>query len=537
MAYESIMSVPVSRKRQAAMRRRFIAFSSVLFLIILVSGTVAFVLLMLEFRQNSARGDLVQTVELERHKLEAWVGSDIAIVLKMATSPVIQRYFMNPGDSGMAGITLRDIDGYRDMLSTGSLFWVNDRDRKFILDGKEAYTVDPADTALYWYNMTMYETEKYNFNIDYDPHLDVTNIWMNAPVSGPGGEPLGILGTGMNLSSFIDTIYQSYGGGAKLYFFNNLGEITGARDHGLAAGKVGIDKELGRIGADILAGMGDLKAGDIKFFEIRDEGMRGMAALARIPALDWYVAAVHSYTIADTLNNGMTALFAVMMGVIFLVFVVFNIFLIKLLGPLYHMVKKIGKLALGWDQRPHSAADEEVKTLGEFLNMTIVDELTGIHSRRYFDESVKETLGELSKSGGKLSVLVVDIDFFKNYNDTYGRDMGDNCLRGVAAALNHCMDGDGCFVARYDGDKFVAVLPNTGEEEARQAAERLLRRVHDCCIPHAHSYAGAYVTVSIGGATGAPGQYPDAGGYLERAGTALARSRHYGGNQYAFENF
>jgi len=520
------------------MRRHFIVFSSLLFLFIFISGSIAFIILMEQVRYRDAMDRLARTVELERHKLEAEVNSDIAIVLKMATSPVILQYFLNPYDPVASAIALKDIEGYRRMFASASLFWVKDKNKKFFLDGREAYTVDPDDPELYWYNMTMHNTEHYNFNIDYDPHLKVTNIWINAPVFDADGKPLGILGTGINLSQFIDAIYKDYTGNADLYFFNAFGEITGARNIDLVVNKVGVDRHFGRIGHEILDAAKKIAPGETNFFEIPDRN--GIAALASIPALEWHVLAIHRFSIADILGTGMTALFAVMMAVILAVFAVFNIFLAKLLGPLYHMVKEIGQISTNWNLKPKNEAvndSVEAVTLGEFLNMTIMDELTGIYNRRYFDGNIKQIIKSLSGAHGKMSILMVDIDYFKNYNEAYGEVMGDNCLRGIAAALSQCLDRDDDFVARYGGEEFVVVLTNSDEDGARRMAEKLLKRVRDCCIPHERSDAAAIVTISIGGTTAAVKHSHNGSDYVKRTEAALHRSKYYGRNQYSFENF
>jgi methyl-accepting chemotaxis protein len=519
------------------MKRQFLFFSIALFLTIFISGSIAFVLLMGQLRHDNARHELMRTVELERHKLEAEVTSDIAVVQKMASAPLVLQYFSNPDDPDIRRIAHQDLEGYRRIFTSGSLFWVKDSDKHFYLDGRHAYTVDPDDPELYWYNMTMFETERYNFNIDYDPHLKVTNIWINAPVFDADGKALGILGTGVNLSDFVNNIYCGYTGSAELYFFNDLGEITGARDIDIVANKVGIGQYLGRLGDEMFAGRKYIVPGETKFFDFYG-AQDGVAALASIPALEWYVAALHRFTIADALDTGMTVLFAVMMAIIFIVFAVFNIFLAKLLGPLHQMVKKIGQLSKEWDLKPQNGetdGKDEIGTLGEFLNMTIIDELTGLYNRRYFDGTMKQAIKNLSRSDGKLSVLMIDVDFFKDYNDTYGHDMGDSCLRGIAAALSHCLEREEDFVSRYGGEEFVVVLPNTDEDGARVIAEKLLKRVRDCCIPHANSVAADTVTISIGGTTGTAKHSQNVSDYVKRADSALYKSKRGGRNLYTFE--
>ena len=244
------MSQPVLRRKRQYLLH-FIAFSAILFLFIFVVGSAAFLLSMRQIIRSNKGDELVRLLDTERHKMEMEVEHDIAGVLKMASSPVIQQHFLDPDNLEIAATAFKDIEGYRAMFSSASIFWVKDNDKKFFTDkkffaeGKEDYTVDPTDPVLYWYNMTMYETERYNFNIDFDPHLKVTNIWINAPVYDPDGKPIGILGIGVNLSDFIFGIYQNYSGSAEFYFFNTLGEITGSKKVEQVSSKEHIDTMFG----------------------------------------------------------------------------------------------------------------------------------------------------------------------------------------------------------------------------------------------------------------------------------------------------
>jgi hypothetical protein len=120
---------------------------------------------------------------------------------------------------------------------------------------------------------------------------------------------------GMNLSDFVNTINERYSGLAQVYFFNTAGEITGVRDIELVSGKKNLDKELGCTGIEILAGVRKLSYVESKYFQTHD--WKGVAAFSRIPALDWSIAAIHRFTIKDTLQTGITLLFAVMMVIIF----------------------------------------------------------------------------------------------------------------------------------------------------------------------------------------------------------------------------
>jgi diguanylate cyclase (GGDEF)-like protein len=537
MTYNNLFAIPVSRKKQTSMRRKFIVFSSVLFLLIFVIGSVAFFILMRQMLHDNAGNELMQIVEIEKFKLEAYVNGEIAIVRKMATSPLIQQYFLNPDDEETAKIALEDIEGYRRTFLSNSLFWINDADKKFYINGEYAYTIDPRDSGNYWYNMTLYETQTYNFNINYNPELDMTNLWINAPVFDKGQKAIGMLGTGMDLPGFINALSMNYYGQTELYFFNAAGEITGTQDIELVEKKVFLEDKLGQTGAEILAKVKNLKEGEINYFKIND-WRGGVAAFCKIPALDWNIAAIHHLTIMDTLQTGMTLLFAVMMVVIFSIFVVLNLFTSVLLEPLNRLVKKLSKISREWELQPQNEMKhkDEVETLGEFLNMTIIDQLTGIYNKRFLNGNLKKIIKSLSRSNGKLSLLMADIDCFKKYNDTYGHDMGDKCLQKVASTLTQCVTREEDFVARYGGEEFAIVLPNTDEEGAGIIAEKILRKINECNIPHKNSDVADFVTVSVGGTTCTVKYTQNESDFIKRADEALYKSKQDGRNRYTFKS-
>jgi diguanylate cyclase (GGDEF)-like protein len=516
------------------MRRKFLIFSAVLFLLIFVIGSTSFVFIRRQILHDTAGNELIQIVEIEKLKLEAYVNGEIAIVRKMATSPLIQHYFMDPENEELARIALEDIEGYRRTFMSNLLFWVNDADKKLYRNSEYIYDLDPDDPAQYWYNMTLNEKKTYNFNINYDPNFNQTNLWINAPVFDNEQKAIGMLGTGIDLSDFINALNINYYGSVELYFFNAAGEITGAGNVELVEKKITIDNELGQIGEKILAEVQNIKDDEIQYFEI--DNWRGVAAFCKIPAWDWNIAAIHRFTITDTLQTGMTFLFALMMAVIFSIFVVLNIFAYILLEPLNRLIKTLSQMSVEWDLKPQDEMNhkDEVETLGEFLNLTIVDPLTGLFNRRFMIGHLRKIIKSLSRPEGKLSMLMVDIDFFKNYNDTYGHEAGDICLRMVANTLEQCITRVDDFVARYGGEEFVVVLPNTDEEGAGLIAEKILKKVYECSIPHKSSDAAEFVTVSVGGTTCVVKHSHTESDFIKSADEALYKSKNAGRNRYTF---
>ena len=131
-------------------------------------------------------------------------------------------------------------------------------------------------------------------------------------------------------------------------------------------------------------------------------------------------------------------------------------------------------------------------------DMAAIDGLTGIPNRRRFDEVLHLEWHRAQRTGKPISLLMIDIDHFKRYNDSYGHLQGDDCLRAVARALAELVHRGGDFVARYGGEEFVCVLAETDAQGAQIVAERLLSVVTDLNIPHEASPVAPRVTVSVG---------------------------------------
>lgn len=161
------------------------------------------------------------------------------------------------------------------------------------------------------------------------------------------------------------------------------------------------------------------------------------------------------------------------------------------------------------------------------------DQLTGLANRRHFDEVKEEELRRALRSGQDLSLLICDIDYFKDYNDHYGHAMGDHCLCTVAHTMRASLARAGDMVSRIGGEEFAILLPATNETTALMLAQRVRLAVIDCAIPHAHSKAAGVVTISIGLAVLAAGDADDFDALYQRADQAMYRAKALGRNQVA----
>ncbi len=127
-----------------------------------------------------------------------------------------------------------------------------------------------------------------------------------------------------------------------------------------------------------------------------------------------------------------------------------------------------------------------------------IDGLTGVRNRRYFDERLLAEWGRAARNGSELSVLLIDVDFFKRYNDRYGHQAGDDSLRRVAQALRAALKRPGDVLARYGGEEFVCILPETPLAGALTLARQLGAAVEALAIEHNQSDVAPHLTVSVG---------------------------------------
>jgi len=329
-------SIRDSHKSRTPLMSSFIFFSVIVYLIILAAGSTAFLLSMRQITRTNKGNELSQLLEIERLRIEFSVNSEISITLKMADSPLIRRYFARPNDPELEQMAFEEIAAYRRAFASNTVFWVNDTDKIFHSDGIEPFVLDTASPDNYWYPLTLNETEVYNFNINYNPDLNTTSLWINTPVFDDSRKPLGIMGTGIGLSTFINLINRTYTGKADVYFFNAAGEITGARNVELVASKKKIDEELSNTAIDITGSAKNLAPGEIITFDTP----LGKIALGTLPLLEWYSIAVLPDSI-DDFNSTMTILFLVMLVVMALVFVIFNVFIAGLIKPLRRSVEDV----------------------------------------------------------------------------------------------------------------------------------------------------------------------------------------------------
>jgi diguanylate cyclase (GGDEF)-like protein/PAS domain S-box-containing protein len=183
-----------------------------------------------------------------------------------------------------------------------------------------------------------------------------------------------------------------------------------------------------------------------------------------------------------------------------------------------------GVVAISRDMTEHKDLQQSLSVLA------ISDGLTSLANRRHFDDKLKEEWVRARRDGTSLSLLMMDVDYFKKFNDHYGHQAGDGCLKALAVVLAQEARRPGDLAARYGGEEFVLLLPGADEAGCKAIGERIRTALHELALPHVHNPITRTVTVSLGGATAWPSKDgpADPMSLVAAADRALYAAKHDG---------
>lgn len=170
----------------------------------------------------------------------------------------------------------------------------------------------------------------------------------------------------------------------------------------------------------------------------------------------------------------------------------------------------------------------------ELRRLAREDGLTGLANRRYFEEILEKEWRRHQREDTPLGLILLDVDFFKRYNDTYGHQQGDVCLQKVASVLKTIAHRPADLAARYGGEEFALILPNTEVPGVEYLAKLINRRVEALQIPHSASDVASVVTVSVGCSVSFQSSAPNMEALIKQADAALYQAKENGRNQYHY---
>ncbi|MCW8929596.1 MAG: diguanylate cyclase [Gammaproteobacteria bacterium] len=249
--------------------------------------------------------------------------------------------------------------------------------------------------------------------------------------------------------------------------------------------------------------------------------------------------------IKQTVFTTISTLIVLTLMMLFIAIWLFQLFLFK---PLHMMLNQINSITDGnIDHDLKIKGLNEITVLSEEFNkmtkeirsreralkhLSIMDGLTQIPNRRKFDEDLKSQYANACRKQQSLSVLMIDIDHFKRFNDTYGHLEGDDCIKKVATAIQNSVYRPTDLVARYGGEEFAVILPDTSVNGAQVVATKIMKEINQLKIPHSDSTVNDHVTISIGGYSAIPCIQEESTSIVSEADKSLYEAKEAGRNQF-----
>jgi diguanylate cyclase (GGDEF)-like protein len=184
------------------------------------------------------------------------------------------------------------------------------------------------------------------------------------------------------------------------------------------------------------------------------------------------------------------------------------------------------------EERLHESLVELERAKKQLEQIATIDSLTGIPNRRSIDDALRREWLKAMRSSEPLAVVMIDIDHFKNYNDCYGHQAGDVCLKQVAHAIRASLRRPTDYVGRYGGEEFIVLLTQSDWEKAKKMAEKIFESICLLNIPHSASPTSEVVTISAGVNVVIPMPKLSISSLIHQADEALYQAKHNGRNQF-----
>lgn len=272
---------------------------------------------------------LLNTTEVKTLRLESELANQLTIVQQMAKSPSVIRFMKDPENPSYRREGFEALGTFRDSFSSENIFWVSAADLKFYSNMEYAYVVNPDEEAQSWYNMTMYDTDVYNFNINYNPDLGASYLWINAVVRDDDYEPLGIAGTGISLDGAFDNAFFGLFPDEKLYLYNDEGEITGSQNTSEMENKTMI--------VDVLPELSDQEL--IKGVPTVYSTSAGEYFFYPVNSLNWMMVMFKPYTFADIFTNSLALMVFLLIAITGVCIAVYSVFIYRILKSMSSVIK------------------------------------------------------------------------------------------------------------------------------------------------------------------------------------------------------
>ena len=283
---------------------------------------------------SRTKDELGKLSRIKYLEFESNLSTELKLAVQMAKSPLISRYMERPGDAQLAADAQEEIHSYQEQFKGKNSFSIAEADLLYYSDGKYLYTLDRSDPANSWFDSCLALKDDYTFIVSYDIALKKTMLWVDAIVRNASGRGIGLIGTGVNLSDFVDQIYRDFDAGKTLYFYNTDKEVTGAPDTSLLEKHASVLDLLPELASSEMFPRQPLSFATGK----------GVYMLYPVPSVNWTMVIFVPFTFREFLSHALIPLAAVVLiAAVLLVALMFH----RLLNPLAAVRRTVEGIAGG----------------------------------------------------------------------------------------------------------------------------------------------------------------------------------------------
>lgn len=511
-------------------------------------------------------------------KISAILNKEIALALKMSDSSIIKKWILNENNNEIKEDAIKELESFKRLLKDNSYFLAIKSSNNYyfsdkygICNNKEScYKLDPKDPNAGWFYSTLKSNKDYMLNIDYDEKLNQTKVWLNVLVYHEA-KPIAIIGTGIDLSDFINEILKVNDEvTSSSFFFDKDGYIQAHKNRELISFRT-ITKQEDKLVSifDFMKLSKNDKAiftntisklienpNELSVLHMELNGKDKIISLKYIPEIEWFSIATidHNHLEAEFFFENSYLLITIILsfGAFTLIVLIFlNYVIIKPTEKIYENIKSIenGNYDIKHDIKSNdefeklsfqlqkmavkignytSELESEVKKRTEELEkIAVTDPLTNLLNRKGVNDQWKYEYSRASRQKYQIGMLMLDIDFFKNINDTYGHDVGDKVIVEVANTLKRLLRPYD-IIGRWGGEEYLMIFTDMNLRQLDTIAEKIRATLEKSVI---QTEKGEITfTVSIGGCVAK--LYEEFDHILNKTDKALYEAKRTGRNKF-----
>jgi diguanylate cyclase (GGDEF)-like protein len=470
------------------LRKAIILFSALLFTIITLSSSVAYYFSMRKILSENLAQELKQTLDMRYFLLRAELKKKSTLLKALSEYPDIKAYFSNPNDEKAKKPGLDVFEQYKNYFNSKMIGWIGISDSNYYVNGQFMEKYSGSNPKHAWFFEVLKSENVPTIRVDFDYlNRQIYDLYLNYPVYSEG-KVIGVISGRISLFEFVNRLHIP----ENIFVFDNNGIVIGAADEKIAKEKKTLKELFGKQGDEVLKTALSLGKKSNKTFNIG----RTQYVVKSTERLDLFLMAKDSVDISKILEERASIVFAALLLLMLLVFAIFN----RLIS---HMLEPINR------------------NMMSYIKSSLLDELTKLPNRRFFNMRIEDEWNRAVRGKYSLSFLMMDLDNFKIYNDTNGHLEGDRLLRDVARIFSFCVNRTSDFVARFGGEEFSVVLPNTKLEGAKKIAENIRMSME----------RAGKATISIGLVCKAPALNDNMQEFIDKADQKLYEAKNTGKNK------